>query len=173
MGTAANGRNLGLHWVGDLVLECSLEVEGSQGKFLMALVQGGRVFRCELDVATGVATLVVDGDRPFPTAHQTPVRGPGKYELRFANVDQQLVLWVNGHVIPFDPKPEYQPGANDPPIVSSVGPDPMPNEDDLRPARFGTDGLAATVRHVRLFRDVYYIAMRADPPHLARADVRL
>jgi signal peptidase I len=169
-----NPSRFGLHWVGDLVLECTVEVQSQQGQFLMALVEGGRVFRCELDVATGRTTLFVDGSRPFQTAAETRVRGPGKYDLRFANVDDQLVLWVNGSVVDFDPKPEYdpivepaggravlEPGRLDGTGESLAVGDPEPTEADLQPARIGSRALAATVSHVRLFRDVYYIATRS------------
>jgi len=164
----------GLHWVGDLVLECTLQVQSTQGQFLMTLVEGGRFFRCELDVATGRATLLVDGARPFQTTAETRVRGPGKYDLRFANVDDQLVLWVNGSVVKFDPKPEYDPSVSpaadqagldaarrDGTGESVEGLDPEPTEADLQPARIGSRGLAATASHLRLFRDVYYIATRS------------
>jgi signal peptidase I len=160
-----NPTRYGLHWVGDLVLECTLRVESKEGQFLMALVQGGRIFHCSLDVASGKATLFVDGARPLETVQETSVRGPGTYDLRFANVDAQLVLWVSGRVVQFDPKPEYDPRVEQAQVdvagPSSVGPDPVPNEEDLRPVRIGSRGLAATVSHVRLFRDVYYIATRS------------
>jgi signal peptidase I len=173
MGPPPNPARLGLHWVGELALESTLRVDSAQGTFLMALVEGGRIFRCELDVATGRATLFVDGAKPFQTAAETRVRGKGTYDLRFANVDDQLVLWVNGHVVQFDPQPEYQPRVEsgpkeggldaprrDAPGESLVGPDPVPSEADLKPARIGSRDLAATVSHLRLFRDVYYIAQR-------------
>ena len=82
MGPPPNPWRLGLHWVGDLALECTLQVESRQGKFLMALVQGGRIFRCELDVSTGIATLLVDGARPFQTARDVRPR-PGQVRSPF------------------------------------------------------------------------------------------
>ena len=59
----------GLHWVGDLMLEATLDVRQSQGSVVLDLVKGGRHFQCTLDVQTGQATLAIDGLPDFaPTA---------------------------------------------------------------------------------------------------------
>ena len=44
---------LGLHWVGDLALECEARVEGRDGQLMLDLVKAGRHFTCRVDVATG------------------------------------------------------------------------------------------------------------------------
>jgi len=86
---------LGLHWVGDLMLKCDVEVKSPQGESLLDLVEGGQHFGCRIDVATGIATLSIEGEDEFAPTAVTDVRGPGSYQLALANVDGQLLLWVN------------------------------------------------------------------------------
>ena len=58
---AQSGGTLGLHWVSDLALEGDVEVQGDQGELLLLLVKGGISYTCRVDVATGKATLSIDG----------------------------------------------------------------------------------------------------------------
>jgi signal peptidase I len=37
----------------------------------------------------------------------------------------------------------------------------VPNQDDLLPVRIGSRGAAVEVRHLKVFRDIYYVAMQA------------
>lgn len=149
LGEPPDTHQLGLHWVGDLVLECTVETASSSGHVLLALMEGGVSFRAELDVATGQATLRIDGLEGFQPKAVTRFRGPGKHHLRFANVDDQLLLWVDGRVVRFDSPTCYGPLDNG-----------RPQPDDLQPARIGSRGAAVRVSHLRLFRDIYYIAQR-------------
>ncbi len=142
---------LGLHWVGDLVLECTVQAESGTGQFLLALVEGGRFFLCEVDLSTGAATLAIPGLEGFRPTAKTAMRGPGKHHVRLANVDDELTLWVDGCVVKFDAPTTYDSAALD---------NSLPQLDDLAPARIGSRGAAVQVSHVRLFRDVYYIAQR-------------
>jgi signal peptidase I len=136
----------GNHWVGDLAIECSLEVKGAQGEAILQLVEGGQVFECRIDVASGKAQFSLPGTDADKMEAQTAVRGPGTYRLRFANVDDQLLLWVNGKSVAFDGR--YGPLGN-----------LVPNRDDLAPARLGSNGVAVAFDHLRILRDVYYIAV--------------
>lgn len=137
---------LGTHWVGDLAVECRADVEGGEGELILQLVEGGIVFECRIDVASGVASFQLPGRDEDGREVQTTVRGPGRYRLRFANVDDQLLLWVNGRAIEFDGR--YGP----------LGP-PVPDLNDLMPVRLGTSALAARFSELRVLRDVYYIAV--------------
>jgi len=152
MGPPPNLQKLGLHWVGDLVAECSVKAEQPSGQFLLILVQGGAIFRCELDLASGKATLSIDGVPDFRPTATTRFRGPGKHDVRFANVDQQLTVWIDGSPVKFDSPTAFGPLANS-----------RPQADDLEPARIGSRGAAVRVSHIRLFRDIYYIAQRYSP----------
>ncbi|HEX3727447.1 MAG TPA: signal peptidase I, partial [Pirellulales bacterium] len=69
---------LGLHWVGDLLLDCEVDVQGDHGNVLLDLVKGGRHFRATIDVADGRAVLGIDGIDDWHPAASTSVRGPGK-----------------------------------------------------------------------------------------------
>lgn len=148
------------HWVGDLAIECRLRVDSADGEALLALVEGDRVFECRIDVATGLASFSISGEEAFRQTAQTGIRGKGNYRLRFANVDDQLLLWVGEKSIVFDGR--YGPLDND-----------VPSDEDLRPARLGSRDAALRFGDIRVLRDVYYIAQRETqedydiPPSLA------
>lgn len=137
----------GNHWVGDLAVECRLHIDSTEGDALLALVEGGRVFECRIDVATGTARLSISGDASFDQTVQTGIRGPGSHRVRFANVDDQLVLWVDGKPLDFDGR--FGPLGNN-----------VPTDEDLRPARLGSRDAALRFTDIRVLRDVYYIAQR-------------
>lgn len=141
---------LGLHWVGDLAVECEMEVESQSGETLFELVEGGRVFRCGIDVSTGKATLSIEGGPEFHSTESTPVRGPGTYSIMFANVDDQLTLWVKNKVVRFENEGKYGP----------LGNRRARSEDRYRPVRIGSRQAALRIDHLRVYRDIYYIAER-------------
>jgi signal peptidase I len=151
-----------------LALEAEGQVHSGQGEVLLELVESGQRFQCRLNVADGTATLTIDGGQspflhqaegnpPFALSQQTEVRGPGSYHLRFANVDDQLLLWVDEQLVEFDvPGTEY-PGAFEPLVENR--PRWSPSEPgDLAPARVGGQGISLTVDRLRVLRDIYYVA---------------
>lgn len=140
-------RSLGLHWVGDLALACELDIQSNEGQVFLALVEGGRMMRCELDLASGQAKLAIDGLDQFAPQAATSVEGPGKHQLRFANVDDQLLLWVDGSLVEFSQPTTYPELDNARPTI-----------EDLKPARIGARGATMKVNHLRIDRDIYYIA---------------
>lgn len=166
----------GLHWVGDLSVEVDLQVDSESGLIALDLVEGGVNFLCQIDVASGAATLwanrgrlgsspnydsriVFDGISADagPEAQvlkgSTDLRGPGTYQVRFANVDNQLYLWVNESVIAFD-----HPGT----YLRSQAPVPFWSESDAgdaEPAGLGVQGATVSVERLRLSRDIYYISV--------------
>ncbi len=148
---------LGMHWVGDLMLEFELEVLRGGGLALVDLVEGGTHFGCELDCHSGQARLSVGGNAEFHPTAQTAVRGPGRHRVAFANIDQQLLLWIDGQIVSFDESTTYPPLANDRP--RSEEQDPL----DLAPAGIGSKSCSLRVDHIRLWRDIYYIATREVP----------
>ncbi|MHC4401331.1 MAG: signal peptidase I [Planctomycetota bacterium] len=143
------GDQLGLHWVGDLAVECELEVGSNSGDVVFELVEGGRVFGCRIDLANGKAVMSIDGLTEFRPVAETGVCGPGTYEIMFSNVDDELLLWVDGDVVDFDGPTTYGPLGNT-----------RPKKDDLQPARIGSRGAAIRVDHLKIHRDIYYIAQR-------------
>ena len=143
---------MGLHWVGDLAVECQVDIGGNTGQVLLGLVEGGKHFLCTIDVATGTATLEIPGCADFgPLTAADVISGPGKYRLMFANVDDKLRLWVGRRVVEFEGDGEY----------SLLGLDTTkPREDDLRPVRIGSRGAALHVSHLKVYRDIYYISAK-------------
>jgi hypothetical protein len=109
--------------------------------------------QCRIDVATGEAELSIEGLDSFGPAAKTGVRGPGSYEIRFANVDDQLILWVDGSVVEFNAPTTY--GRLD---------NTRPRPADLSPVGVASLGAALRIGHLKLFRDVYYIADRHGGP---------
>jgi signal peptidase I len=145
---------LGLHWVGDLILDCELDSRGTSGIALLDLVKGGRHFRCAIDVADGKAELTIDGLDGWRRTAQTAVRGQGKHRVMFANADRQLLLWVDDKVVTFDSPPTYEGLDNEVPQAGSAG------GGDLAPLGIGSRGAAISINHLRVWRDIYYIAVR-------------
>ncbi|WP_010584204.1 signal peptidase I [Schlesneria paludicola] len=150
-------------WVGDLTLNCTVEitaVKGPNAELVLELVEGVRRYRCQVDVNTGTATLLRNDELsadPYLTdvvmaSAPTPIRGAGKYTLTFANVDDRLCFWVNGGwlrsgLIPFGEGAEFMAPANR-----------NPQPADLNPAGFAVSGMTANVSNLLLQRDIYYRA---------------
>jgi signal peptidase I len=143
---------LGLNWVGDLVVEFDLTLARGKGQILVDLVKGGHRFLCQLDSGDGTAELAILGGRGIRPKSAAGILGSGKHQVRLANVDQQLVLWIDGRVVKFDP-----PATYDAPDIDTV----LPNQEDLLPVRIGSRGAAAEVSHLRIFRDIYYVAVES------------
>ena len=141
---------LGVNWVGDLVLECELDVAAPSGDILMDLVQGGRHFLCRLDVAQGTVELSIRGVQGFRATSSSGMRGPGKHSVRSANVDRQLLLWLDGRLVAFDGPTTYDAAVDT----------TVPGADDLIPVRIGSRGAAVRASHLRIFRDIYYVAQK-------------
>lgn len=173
---------LGAHWVGDLMLECELSVQKSdaqQGAVTLELVEGSMVdaqgarvpcrFQCRIDLASGQATLSVLGIpgndwSQAPRTAETTIQGPGDYAVRFANVDDQLLLWVDGKRIEFNQPTTYEFPTTDPLRRNN-----RPTEADLAPVGIQVEHASVAVKHLKLNRDVYYIATnvaKADSPLL-------
>ncbi len=145
-------QELGWHWAGDLTLECEAEIRSDQGQLILELVEGkvaetGQTarFRCTLDIATGEAKLSIQGLDSYTASAKNVIAGPGTYTLRFANVDDQLYLWVDGSVVTFDKDTTYPRLGNH-----------RPYREDLKPVGIATRGTDATVRDLKIYRDIYY-----------------
>jgi signal peptidase I len=132
------------NWVGDLSLSLRLEVHALSGRIRLELMKGGRSNRCEIDLATGKATLyhdktVLAGDV------QTAITRAGTYGLTLANVDGRLTLWVDG-ALPFGAGCAYESA---PRAVA-------PTASDLEPVRIGAQNAGIRVEGLILKRDIYY-----------------
>ena len=149
------------HWVGDLAVECMLESRGSGGTVEFDLVEAGRGHRCTIDLGDGTARLTLPDatDDESPRA-RTPVRGRGRWSVVFANVDDELSLFVDGRPMPFDRPPLWSRSID---AAEARLPDDRPAEPgetaprDLAPAGITAVGADIRVADLRLLRDVYYI----------------
>jgi signal peptidase I len=155
----------GLHWVGDLLLQADVEVESSAGELLLDLVEGGRHFGCTIDLQSGEARLSAADMVDFAKA-KTPLTGPGKYRVSFANVDDQLLLWIDGKFISFEGGTAYDANKvfGD---RSKIRPQTSEKDlGDLAPAGVGARHAKLVVSRLKLWRDIYYIADDSDrlPP---------
>ncbi|MFV2066839.1 MAG: signal peptidase I [Pirellulales bacterium] len=156
-------QKLGLHWVGDLMVQCDVDVKSDQGDLILDLVEAGKHFECRIDVATGDATLSIEGLIGFAPRAKTAIHSPGHYHVAFANIDDQLQLWVDESLASFDAPTTYD--------VTQVYEDrdwmepvERPQEGgDLAPAGIGSRGLAADVTRIEVMRDIYYIADKGGP----------
>jgi signal peptidase I len=157
---------LGQHWVDDLAVECLADVTGKQGELSLLLVRGGVKHVCRINLADGKATLSMtnpdgtsqeflgdDGKTAANPTAKTSVVGPGRYRLRLANCDHEMVLWVNGSVVNFDGPTTYKSADLIAPAYSAADPG------DLAPAGIGSKGAAVKVSRLRVYRDKYYIAV--------------
>lgn len=150
----------GTHWVGDLSIRTTATINSKEGTITLELIEGGYRMQCHIDVASGKATMQIippgensplamtEDGKPYQPTAKTDVRGPGTYELQFANCDDQLTLWVDGDPITFDTSTAYQPL-----------PDQSATTDDLSPVRLGAKNIDLTLSHLTVFRDTYYIAI--------------
>jgi signal peptidase I len=146
-----NGHN----WVGDLILECEAAIDNPQGELTLELSKGVDRFQARWDLSTGVCTLLrlnADGEQKLESK-PTALHKKGSYRLRFANVDERLIVWVDGD-LPFDNGVTYSP-------PKTQGPR---KENDLeRPASIGVRGAGVAVHKLRLFRDTYYTVGNPSP----------
>ncbi len=166
------------NWVGDLIFEASLDVADSQGQIVLEAVEGGYFFRCTIDVATGEAvcsmhasSLARDEDREmvFDAASggealsearaTTSLKGAGKYRVRFANVDDQLRLWVGEDDAWGDPEEV----VFDTPTTYASLPMGLDTDADKSAVGIGVQGTAITVSKLRLLRDTYYTQPDRNP----------
>ena len=162
-------RSTGFHWVGDLAAEFEIEVTSQEGQVLLDLVEGGTHFKCSIDVQTGVATLsrvgpagnqgVFTDQQGVQVEHptgETKITGTGSYKVRFSNVDNELLLWVNNRLVAFQGPTTYQAD----PVLSPHWRPQDPG--DLAPVGIGNRSVSLVVKRMRVLRDVYYIAVTKD-----------
>lgn len=152
----------GENWASDLMVECDVAVETADGTFALELSRGKDRFQAIFDLSRGACTLYrITGDEAVAVGTQnTKMKGKGTYNLRFANMDDRLIVWVN-EALPFGNGVEYGP-------VRKLVPT---KENDLdRPVSVGCQGAKVQVSKVKVYRDTYYTTARDKTPQ--GADVR-
>jgi signal peptidase I len=160
------------HWVGDLMVECDVTIDKAEGQLALELSRGISRYRAIFDLATGECTLKqikehvtkeekngLKGGNEFPAddagevlaKQPTDLKKPGTYHVRFANVDDRLLMWVD-RSLPF--------GSDGVPYTPSEKKGPYLN--DLQPASIGVQGGGVTIGKLQLWRDTYYTKMKRE-----------
>ena len=162
-----HNRNEGLHWVGDIGMECDLEIDQAGGEVALDIVEGGVHFICTIDTTTGVAKLSTktetDSVVKFVNAESNVVADPtaqtslgaGSYRLMFVNADDQLHLWVNGALIEFDAATFER---SDVPLPYFSATDAA----DAEPLGIASKGASLRVDRLKVVRDIYYTSATKD-----------
>ena len=133
------------HWVGDLTVSARVKADSAKGSVRFELIEGGVANHCEIDLATGQATLSRAG-QPLGKPVVTAFQGPGTHDVVFANVDGRLTLWI-------DNKPVFGDGLA---YDEGFGPHAIPTEADLSPVGVAAKGAEVAVSDLVLKRDIYY-----------------
>jgi len=165
------GAENGMHWVGDLMGEFEIEVLSDTGTILLQLVELGIEYNLAIDLASGEAKLTAsDASQPEkkPLADYlneadylvapSKLTGKGQYRIAMANIDDQIVLWVNGKPAKFDRPAEFDSWK----IRSESQRRPywLPSHPlDAAPVAIGGQGVSMKVLRAQVFRDLYYTAV--------------
>ena len=150
------------HWVSDLAVSCRLASKSASGTIEFDLVDGGQRHRCLIDLTTGQARLIAANDTESTV--ETSIQGQGSWQILFTNVDDQLLLFVDGKLLPTAEPVVWATPITDAAIATprqeSVTPgDKQPS--DRAPVGItvtGVDGPAAvSLSSLKVLRDGYYI----------------
>jgi len=141
-------------WVPDLIVDCTAEFGNASDKVVLELTKAGDKFQAEFDNGKcrlfRIPSAAAD-KRELLGERDTKITKSGRYDLRFANVDSRLTVWVDDR--PLDGAPVDYP----PPSRDSFEPT---TTDVHEPARIGATGTVA-ISNVSLWRDVYYTCNEA------------
>lgn len=147
----------GENWTRDLILECEMTIDQPQGELVLELARGVDRFQARFNLADGLCKLVRLTGKPTDKPEvkelgsvKTTVQ-KGTYQLRFSDVDERLLLWVNDKLVTPDG------------VIYEAPKDLAPKEwNDLEPAGVGIKGTSAHVQHLKLWRDIYYTTGRGE-----------
>lgn len=146
------------YWVADLTLTCDVEITeaGDQPEVVVELNEGVHCYRCRIDVSTGTAKLVSvnrysgSGQSEDVLAEeQTGLVGTGDWQVRFANVDNRICLWIDDDLVEFGDAANY---------VEDESQTPSPQDEDLIPVGIAVKDAGARVSNLLIERDIYYRA---------------
>jgi signal peptidase I len=134
------------NWVGDLMIDCEATVDQPEGELVLELSKSVDRFQARFDLATGECTLArVSGGKTVELDKKPTALKKGTHQVRFANVDDRLVVWVDKS-LPFGDGVSYEPAKERGPRT----------ENDLEPANIGVRGGGVAVHKIKLWRDTYY-----------------
>ncbi len=156
------------YWVADLTLTCNIELieADDQAEVVLELNEGVHCYRCRIDASNGNARLVSvnrysgSGESEELLAEApTDLTGAGDWELRFANVDNRICLWIDNDLV------EFGDGGN---YVEDESQTPSPQDDDLIPVGIAVRNAGAKVSNLLIERDIYYRASRISNDDASR-----
>jgi len=170
--------NDGIHWTGDLAVDVEVRTQPGTDSIAFLLVEAGVEHECRINLKTGVATATVSMDgvpleafqqpgdsRATRATADTPMRAGGRNRIRFANVDDTLVLWVDGSVMRWNPSGNMLTDSYLP-LVARVPKTSPSNPLDAAPIAIGIQGGGAEILRTQVFRDIYYIAYISSGPSI-------
>jgi len=146
------------NWVGDIALRAHFTTTGTGGEVTLQLIKGGKAFQAILDLNAGTARLEIPELPEFkPEAVKIPWQGPGKHEILFANIDQQLWLLIDGSPV-FDTAQSIYPDLQNSVPVEKILSNGENFPSDMSPIGIAVRGTTATVADLKILRDVFYLS---------------
>ena len=144
-----------LYWVNDLTVNATIDIRNSslEAVLVLELIEGIRAVQARFQPASGKVEIVRrDRDATGGYSEGTVVAtadsgesGDGTYQFSLANVDDRVLLWINGSLVPFDREVTFvTEGFN------------MPGEQDLAPVGIAACGTDAVASELQIRRDIYY-----------------
>jgi signal peptidase I len=124
-------------------------VQEKSGKFVMQLNKGVLKAEAIFDLTSGKCTVQLskEGHEVQQSEVQTSINSAGKHQVKFADFDDRLTVWVDGK-LPFGDGVE---------LASLPEADRGPRLADFVPASLGIESAKVVVNHLSLWRDIYYI----------------
>lgn len=158
----------GTHWVGDLIVDADITTSADAKELTLELVEAGVRYQCVIDLGSGKASLRIEDydDRTFDGGNANPAATTGitagtEHAVRFANCDDQLLLWVDDEVVSFDGPTTFD--ARQFRSDEQDHPQWLPEHPlDAAPVGIGVRGGTTTVTGLKVRRDKYYIATNSS-----------
>lgn len=166
--SAAGGTD-GIHWTGDLASEFEIETSSGSQVLSLLLVESGVKHIVEVNLTDGKALARIENEGQLLNVFEsgdefvqqiqseTRLRSGKKHRVKLANVDDQIVLWVDGTAVEWSPsnRINWSGVANGKPKgPTASADDPL----DGAPLGIGISGGELRVSRAKVFRDIYYIA---------------
>ncbi len=158
-GSRADSFESDSYWVGDLTLNCTLDVAsaGENGAVQLELVEGADRFACLLYPQDGRVEITrinyqteQSGDHPQVLATaESAWSGTGTSRITFANVDNRILLWIDGDLVEFEEEILIDQNFLD--ALTN-----RPGEEDTVPCGVAVRDAQVTVSDLLVQRDIYY-----------------
>ena len=143
------------NWVGDLIVECKADIAGPEASVILDLGRGPSRFQAHF--TNGMVKLIRTGPGGKElAARPTSMTKADTYDLRFANVDCRLRVWVDGKAIDFGSEADYPYEAPTTFENTDTKSEGWTTANDIKePAAIEVQG-GVTISSIVLQRDTYY-----------------